>query len=241
MNPLFRFLNDLEKFIFPPFCAICDNELKRTEIICQRCFDKIYFVSRKKCKICGKPLKSGKTCRNCLKKKPYFDYVIGCGSYVPPFSDIIKIYKYRNRPSLSVRLARKLNSYYDSRSDVKDINYLTWVPMRKSEKRERGYNQSQLLALEFSKISSLKSTNLLCKTANIPSQTSLPYKKRLNNVKCAYGIREKGLKNLKSNPKNGILLIDDVLTTGSTLNECARKLKEAGFKKVVGLVLAISP
>lgn len=241
MNSLFRFLGDLEKFIFPPFCPICDNELKRTEIICQRCFDKIYFVSRKKCKICGKPLKSGKTCKDCRKETPYFDYVISCGSYVPPFSDIIKIYKYRNRPSLSKRLARKLYSHYNSRSDAKDINHLTWVPMRNPEKRERGYNQSQLLASEFSKISSLKSTNLLYKTANIPSQTSLPYEKRLNNVKCAYEISKKALKNFKDNPKNGIILIDDVLTTGSTLNECARKLKEAGFRKVVGLVLAISP
>ena len=241
MNPLFRFFADLENFIFPPFCPICDNGLKRTEIICQRCFDKTYFVSRKKCKFCGRPLKSGKICKVCLKKKPYFDFVISCGSYVPPFSDIIRIYKYRNRPSLSMRLARKLYSNYGSRSDVRNIDYLTWVPMKRAEKRERGYNQSQLLAFEFSKISSLKNINLLCKIANIPSQTTLPYEKRLVNVKGAYEIREKSLKNFKGNPDKGIILIDDVLTTGSTLNECAMKLKEAGFVKVIGLVLAISP
>ena len=123
MNPLFRFLEDLENFIFPPFCPICDNELKRSEIICQRCFDKIYFVSRKKCKICGKPTESGKICKVCRKKNPYFDFVISCGSYVPPFSDIIKTYKYCNRPSLSKRLARKLYSHYNSRSDIKEINH----------------------------------------------------------------------------------------------------------------------
>ncbi len=241
MNPLFRFLGDLEKFIFPPFCPICDNELVRTEIICQRCFDKTHFVSGKKCKICGKTIKSGKICRDCREENPYFDFVISCGSYVPPFSDIIKIYKYRNRPSLSARLARKLYSNYSSRSDAGNINYLTWVPMKKSEIQERGYNQSRLLAAEFSKISSLKSINLLRKTANIPSQTTLPYEKRFNNVKGAYEIREKTLKNFKGNPENGIILIDDVLTTGSTLNECAHQLKEAGFKRVVGLVLATSP
>jgi competence protein ComFC len=241
MNPLFRFLSDLEKFIFPPFCPICDNELGRTEIICQRCFDKIYFVSSKKCGICGKPIKSGRVCTDCRKEKPYFDFVISCGSYVPPLSDIIKIYKYHNRPSLSVRLARKLYSNYNSRGDAGNIDYLTWVPMKKSEIRERGYNQSRLLASEFAKISSLKSIDLLQKTANIPSQTTLPYEKRPGNVKGAYEIREKTLKNFKGNPENGIILIDDVLTTGSTLNECARRLKKAGFKKVVGLVLAISP
>jgi competence protein ComFC len=241
MNPLFRFLIDLENFIYPPYCSICGNELKKTEIICQRCLDKTFFVSRKKCKICGKPVKSGKICKKCRKETPYFDFVVSCGSYVPPFSDIIKIYKYGNRPSLSVRLARKLYSNYSSRGDLENINYLTWVPMKKPEKRERGYNQSQLLAREFARISSLKSINLLQKTATIPSQTTLPYEKRFVNVKDAYGVKEKSLKDFKSNPENGIILIDDVLTTGSTLNECARRLKEAGFKKVVGLVLATSP
>jgi competence protein ComFC len=241
MNLLFRFLNDLEKFIFPAFCPICDNELKKTEVICQRCLDKTFFVSRKRCKICGKPIKSGKICGNCREETPYFDFVISCGSYVPPFSDIIKIFKYRNRPSLSTQLARKLYSRYNSRGDVKDIKCLSWIPMTGAEKRERDYNQSRLLACEFSKISSLTSIDLLRKTSNIPSQTTLPYEKRFVNVKNAYQIRKKTLKEFKGNPEKGIILVDDVFTTGSTLNECARKLKEVGFKKVIGLVLAISP
>lgn len=241
MNPLFRFLNDLEKFVFPSFCPICDNELKKTEIICGRCLNKTFFVSRKKCKICGKPIKSGKLCGNCRKETPFFDSVISCGSYVPPFSDIIKIYKYRNRPSLSKQLARKLYSNYLSRGDIQDIKYSTWVPMTKAEKRERSYNQSRLLALDFSRISSLTSINLLSKISSIPSQTTLPYEKRFINVKNVYKIRTKTLKELKGNTGRGIILVDDVLTTGSTLNECAAELKKAGFKKVIGLVLAISP
>jgi competence protein ComFC len=121
------------------------------------------------------------------------------------------------------------------------VDYLTWIPMRKAEKRERGYNQSKLLVEEFSKISSLKGIDLLYKAANIPSQTVLSNEERLNNVKDAYKIREETLKVFKGDKNKGIILIDDVLTTGSTLNECAIKLKEAGFKKVFGLVLAISP
>mgnify|MGYP000691302801 CR=1 FL=1 len=241
MNPLFRFFADLENFVFPAFCPICDNELKRTEIVCQRCFNDAFFVSRKKCECCGKPVKSGKRCENCRERNPHFDYVISCGNYVPPWSDIIKIFKYRSRPSLSKRLARKLYSNYLSRSDVKDIDCLTWVPMTGAEKRERGYNQSRLLAEEFSKISCLTRIGLLRKKANIPSQTALSYEKRFINVKGAYELRKKTLQHFKSNPEKGIIIIDDVLTTGSTLNECARKLKEAGFKKVIGLVLAVSP
>jgi competence protein ComFC len=240
MTPLFNFFSSLEEFIYPPLCPICDNEIKKSKIVCQRCFDGIYSISDKKCKFCGKPIKHGRVCKGCKKTKPFFDSIISCGSYVPPLSDIIKLYKFKNRPSLSIQLARKLYTNYNSRADIENTKHLTWVPMRRVETRERGYNQSRLLALEFSKLSSLKSLDLLYKSANIPSQTTLPYKQRLNNVKNAYKIKEKALKKLKETPE-GILLIDDVLTTGSTLNECAKRLKEAGFKKVTGLVLAISP
>jgi competence protein ComFC len=241
MTPLFKIFADIENFLFPPFCPICNNELKNAKVICQRCFDKAYFIYNKKCNLCGRPIKSGNICKICKEVAPSFDFVMSCGSYVPPFSDIIKIYKYRNRPFLSGRLARKLYSCYSSRSDITNVDYLTWIPMRKAEKRERGYNQSELLAEEFSKISSLKSIDLLYKAANIPSQTTLPNEERLSNVKGAYKIREETLKAFNGDKNKGIILIDDVLTTGSTLNECAIKLKEAGFKKVFGLVLAISP
>ena len=241
MIPLFRLVSDLEEFVYPPLCPICKNEIKESKIVCQRCFDRIYSVSRKQCKICGKPIKRGSICTKCKKNRPSFDTIISCGSYVAPLSDIIKLYKFKNRPSLSVKLTRKLYTIYSSHADIKDTNYITWVPMRRVETRERGYNQSQLLALEFSKISSLKSIDFLYKAANIPSQTTLPYAQRINNVRNAYKIRKKALNSFNGNPKKGIILIDDVLTTGSTINECAKRLKEAGFKKVIGLVLAISP
>ena len=241
MIPLFRFVSDLEEFLYPPLCQICENKIKESRIVCQRCFDRIYSVYRKQCKICGKPLKRGNFCAKCRKNRPSFETIISCGSYVPPLSDIIKLYKFKNRPSLSAKLARKLYTTYNSHVDIKNINYITWIPMRRAETRERGYNQSQLLAFEFSRISSLKSIDLLYKAKTIPSQTTLPYEKRINNVKSAYKIRKQALNLFKGNPEEGIILIDDVLTTGSTLNECAKKLKEAGFKKVIGLVLAISP
>lgn len=244
MNPLFRFFVDLENFVFPPLCPICGDELKKNKIICQRCFDKTYFVSSNRCTFCGRPLKSGNICEGCKEEPPSFDFVVSCGSYVSPLADIIKIYKYKNRPSLSVKLARKLYSNYKARSKLTDINLVTWVPMRKAEIRERGYNQSKLLAEEFCRLSSLEGVNLLSKVVNVPSQTKLSNKKRVENVKGTYQVRKKVLKKLntdKGNFNKKIILIDDVLTTGSTLKECALKLKEAGFKKVVGFVLAISP
>jgi len=238
---MFKILNDLMDFIFPPFCAICGRRLDGDKVVCNRCFGKTYFVSQKRCRICGMTVKSRSICKECKKDPPNFDFVIGCGSYVTPLSNIIKFYKYNHRPSLSERLARMLYSSYLRRGDVRKIEIVTWVPMQWVGIRERGYNQSRLLAENFSAIASLRSMPLLKKIRNIPSQTKLSYKDRLTNVRNAYKVERRALDELSRDLNNGIILVDDVLTTAATLNECARALKEAGFSRVIGLVLAISP
>jgi len=234
-------LIDFVDFIFPPYCAICGDRLGGETMVCNKCFGEIHFLSRRRCRICGKTIKSGNICKNCRENPPDFDFVIGCGNYVYPFSNIIKFYKYNNRPSLLKRLARMLYSVYLVRGDVKRIKIVTWVPMRGVELRTRGYNQSRLLADEFATIASLRSVPLLKKVRSIPSQTKLSDKERLTNVRDAYKVDQKVLDGLNNDLDGGIIVIDDVITTASTLNECARALKERGISRVIGLVLAISP
>lgn len=235
-----KILNDLLNFIYPPYCSICKESLHGGNIICNSCFEKIHFTSKNRCKICGKKIKSGRVCKDCEEDPPFFDFVIGCGNYVPPLSNIIKIYKYNHRPSLSEHLSRMLYSLYQSRGDLKRIKVVSWVPMRRTELRERGYNQSKLLAENFANYANLKSASLLKKVRNIPSQTKLPYERRLSNVFGAYKVNDEYLELLNNDLEEGIILIDDVITTSSTMNECARVLKERGVKKIVGIVLAIS-
>jgi len=236
-----KILNDFINFIFPLNCAICGGRMKGKDVICNKCFEKIHFVGKKRCKICGTTIKSGNICKGCRKDLPFFDFVIGCGNYVPPLSGILRLYKYYNRPSLSERLARLLYSLYSSRGDLKKIKVVTWVPMRAVELRERGYNQSRLLAEQFASYASLKSVSLLKKVRNIPSQTKLSYKERLYNVVGAYKVDEKTIRDLNDDLNEGIILVDDVITTASTMNECAKVLKKIGISKVFGMVLAISP
>ncbi|MEA1912965.1 MAG: ComF family protein [candidate division WOR-3 bacterium] len=238
---MLRILQNIADFIFPPFCAICGNDLDGEKVVCKECFGKVHFVSNSQCRICGKPIKSGTICKSCRENLPSFNFVIGCGSYVPPLSNIIKLYKYNRRPSLSERLARLLYSSYQTRGDVKGIKLVTWVPMRRAKIRERGYNQSRILAREFTFIAGLKSVKLLRKVKNIQSQTKLSSCERLVNVQGAFRVDYEILNALDSDLKKEVILIDDVLTTGATLNECSKVLKKAGFSRVIGLVSAISP
>ena len=235
-----KILNDILNFIYPPYCSICKESTHGINIVCNSCFEKIHFINKNRCKICGKKLKSGNICKDCEENPPFFDFVIGCGNYVPPLSNIIKIYKYNHRPSLSEHLARILYSLYQSRGDLKRIKAVTWVPMRRTELRERGYNQSKLLAEKLANYANLKSAPLIKKVRNIPSQTKLPYEKRISNVVGAYKVRDEYLELIHKDLEEGIILIDDVITTSSTMNECARILNEKGVGRVIGMVLAIS-
>jgi len=123
---------------------------------------------------------------------------------------------------------------------LKRIKAVTWVPMRRTELRERGYNQSKLLAEKLANYANLKSAPLIKKVRNIPSQTKLPYEKRISNVVGAYKVRDEYLELIHKDLEEGIILIDDVITTSSTMNECARILNEKGVGRVIGMVLAIS-
>jgi ComF family protein len=235
-----KVLNDLLNFVYPPYCLICKESTHGGNIVCNSCFEKVHFINKNKCKICGKKIKSGSICKDCRKNPPFFDFVIGCGNYIPPLSNIIKIYKYNHRPSLSERLARMLYSLYQSRGDLKRIKVVSWIPMRRNELRERGYNQSKLLAEKLVNYANLKSAPLIKKVRNIPSQTKLPYEKRISNIINTYEVNDKYLELLNKDLEEGIILIDDVITTSSTMNECARVLREKGVKRIIGLVLAIS-
>ena len=108
------------------------------------------------------------------------------------------------------------------------------IPAHRARARERGYNQAELLARAFSEqISFPLDADILIKTKDTPSQISLKGRERLWNVKDSFGVQ-----NAAALEGRTILLVDDISTTGATLSEAARVLKQAGAKKVIGLVVA---
>uniref|UniRef100_A0A7C4U681 ComF family protein n=1 Tax=candidate division WOR-3 bacterium TaxID=2052148 RepID=A0A7C4U681_UNCW3 len=203
-------------FFFPPLCHICDRRLSSKEIVvCERCFSKIIPASNHD---------------KILKKLKYLDDIKGYGIYSFPLDEIIHLFKYYGRISLSKKLGMFLEIVYNTYYSREKIEFIVPVPLHPTRKRERGYNQSLLLSKELSNRIKIPVSLNLKRIRYTTTQTLLSEKDREKNIKNAF--------KSKGSFKGTILLIDDVSTTGHTLDDCARALKEAGAERVISLVVA---
>ncbi len=221
--------NHFLDFIFPVACVNCHKE---GTYLCISCIKKIPRLDRQRCLVCQKPSPFGKTHTDCAKTKidgiisalPYHDTVI---------KKLISTYKY-NFVDLSDILGQfiieeirnqELNNFF------KDF-IIVPVPLHKRRLRWRGFNQSLLLAQKLSVELQLPiSTDLIARTRYTRPQIELKHDERKENIKGAFAVNE-SVENKK------ILIIDDVVTTGSTLNELARILKKKNAHSVWAITLA---
>jgi ComF family protein len=147
---------------------------------------------------------------------------------------MIHSFKYKNRVSLGVILSELMYEFIKAEGDVtKGVDVITAVPLGAWRRRQRGFNQAALLAANISKRTAISFGDILRKRRHTAYQNELSRDKRLTNLSGAFAVREGaaigGL---------GILLIDDVMTTGATLEECSAVLLSAGAKAVTCLTLA---
>ncbi len=146
--------------------------------------------------------------------------------------------KYQNKRSIGVFLGEVIGQLIKNDSDFLTADVLVPVPLHKIRLRERGYNQSELIAKGVSNATGIKVVgNLLVRARNTETQTKLDFEKRKENVKDAFFVSGK-YKNFVIGKK--VIIVDDVITTGSTINECAKALAMAGASKVFALSIAIA-
>ena len=212
-----NFFDPIYSFMFPALCIVCSSLLENEEhITCTRCLSKLTPLDRKYI--------------NDLKdeiKPSYFDQLFVLFEFDTVFQILIHHLKYQRFTSLALFFAACLETKVNNPYDL-----VTAVPLNSVRERERGYNQSNLIARHFASITGLKhSENILLRTRNTPSQTKLNRKQRIENMQTAFKL------NGNINGKT-VLLIDDVITTGSTVNACAKELKANGAKKVDVAILA---
>jgi len=194
----------------------------------------INFISDGICQICGMPfvskISSHHTCSNCIKKKPPFSSARSIAVYDGVLLDAIHRFKYNGKTSI----AKPLGSIMADRLPPNNYDIIVPVPLHKKRLKHRGFNQSLLLARKISKRHKIPIDylNLIRERLTEP-QIKLKGKERLKNVKGAFAVRDKSVFKNKN-----VLIIDDVYTTGATINECARVLKKAGVKGVYALTLA---
>ena len=153
--------------------------------------------------------------------------------YAPPWSDLISAYKYQGEAGLVRFLALQMQTLEGIQQLVEQADLLLPVPLSAQRLQQRGYNQALLLARALSPLKTL--TDALLRLRDTPSQAALPREARLNNLAHAMACNPRYLSTLRG---QRVVLVDDVLTTGSTLRACTQALLSAGVSSVNCIVLA---
>ena len=233
--------SDLSEVIFPPQCLGCAEILHpfTGQMFCSVCHDKIKYVNGSICSICGisfsdSPAESH-LCGDCLEKRPYFSCARGVFSYESIILNAIHQFKYKSNISIGEMLASFMADFSFPDIDFADYSLMIPVPLHIKRLRERGFNQSLILARAIGEKQQIPVNFSLLKRHKFTlTQTGSNKKERKQNIKDAFEVSDQK----KISGKN-IILVDDVYTTGATINECAKTLiKAGGARKISVLTLA---
>lgn len=165
----------------------------------------------------------------------YIDHGRAWTLFIPPADNIIHSLKYRRLTVLATLCGRAMADIVRFDFFLKQADLIVPVPLFWWKQLWRGYNQALLLAREISEICNIRTADVLTRVKNTKTQTRLDEHERRKNVRNAFTLKSGEVRHKR------ILLVDDVLTTGATVDECARVLKEAGAENVYSLVAAITP
>jgi ComF family protein len=226
---LVKFKGAALNLLFPQRCLGCGEE---GELLCQTCQKHLSRITPPICPKCGRPQTSDILCPGCVSSHTNLEGIRSPFKFDGLVREAVHQLKYKNLRILAPPLAAFLIDYLDRNPLLFQV--LVPVPLHPHRLRERGYNQSFLLARELSqyfKIPLIDDTLIRIKYLSPQARTG-SLQERLNNVKQAFSCRNSRLRDEK------ILLIDDVSTSGATLEACASVLKSAGASSVWGLTLA---
>jgi ComF family protein len=233
-------LQGLNHLLWPAVCVNCKQSICETDAnLCKDCWDELLFCTAGDyCRRCGRDASKyaivDGDCPDCQGKQIYFDRIARSGVYADALQQMILSFK-KGRTELDLTLGFLVNSALQGSGFTNDIEFFVPVPLHWSRRLVRGYNQSLVLAKKLKHPTAKISTELvrIRRTKSQPAMASPAARAR--NVAGAFAVRQghkfKGTK---------ICLVDDIKTTGATLNECAKTLKDAGASKVFALVLAVA-
>lgn len=226
-------------YLFPPVCLNCLTPLEVPHKVCSDCWQNIDFLIAPLCEVKGTPfpfdLEPGTISATALKNPPHYDKARGVATYEGTMKELIHKLKYNDRHELLNLLVAWMKTAGIELIQQSDL--IIPIPLYKSRQWERRFNQSALLAKRLSEQSNIPyECSILLRKKKTRSQVGLTSKERYQNLKNAFVIEE-----TKKNKLEGksILVIDDVITTGATINSAAIALKKSGAKSVNILSLAI--
>jgi len=231
--------SSLFSLLFPSDCRICRSPLTTIASlpVCEPCLAQIVPLEGPLCCVCGEKLfstvmngENGALCGMCRRVEPRFRRAAAYGAYEGALRDLIHLFKYKGTRPAGKLLGSLLNQAVAAMT-LPDSLIVVPVPLWSGKRNSRGFNQAEAIArtfMDFQTSSSIQlDTSILVRTRETASQTGLTRHQRRANVRGAFAVRKPEKVKGRS-----ILIVDDVMTTGTTAGECARVLRRAGAKEV---------
>ncbi len=225
-------LSALASLFYPPLCAICSEPIPPSDYLCDACQAKAPRIKPPFCATCSEPFPGHITqvfsCANCAHRTLHFESAVAAYRSRGIVRKILHEFKYGHQIHLRHPVADWLEeTLRDPRLKGRRFDLVVPVPLHPARKRERGFNQAELLAGLLCSRSGLVMREPIERIRYTTTQTAFDRNERMENLRDAFRLRKKAdVRGCR------VLLIDDVLTTGSTLSECARVLKAAGALSV---------
>jgi len=220
--------NNILFHLFPPLCALCGAPGHKKLDICAACLAEL-LQNNRACPRCALPLESAQSnptlCGRCLQQPPIYDYSYAFALYEPPLDRLIQGLKFNNKLSYA-RLLGKLMAADIAHSCSERPKLIIPVPLHPQRLRQRGFNQALEIARPIAQQLAIPLDTSSCQRIKATTeQSSLSAKQRISNIKGAFKV--------KSNiAASHVAIIDDVMTTGNTVAELTRVIKQAGVKRV---------
>jgi len=238
-----RLIRAVVDFALPALCALCGRRLAEDEVaVCMECLTRLAPACAPFCRLCARPGPRpcgwrGGLCSICADHGRQFERHRAYGLFEGDLARAIRLLKYSHRRSLAQPLgvlqARVVRADYI----LRQAEIVVPVPLHRTRRRDRGYNQSELLAQAVADLTGRSCTpRILRRRRATRTQTKLTQDERLANVRGAFWVGDPGEVSGRS-----VLLVDDVFTTGATLDACAAALLEAGARSVAAVTVAVAP
>jgi len=212
--------------LLPQSCLLCAAD-SGDELLCRDCHDSLPRLATLRCPVCALPTPHGETCGECLKRPPHFDATFAAFAYAFPLDKLVQQLKYAHRLAIADFFAGELSCPNPPSADL-----MLPLPLSANRLRERGFNQAVEIARPLARALKIPLRLDGCaRVIDTAPQAMLPWKERRKNVRhafeCSMDLAGKS-----------VIVVDDVMTTGATLDEFARVLKDHGAARVTAVVVA---
>ncbi len=235
-----------KNLLLPAFCRKCGIRILTEENLyfCEDCWGTIELVQEPKCPRCGRPHSrrvgfepiESFECSECFGQKLWVENTCAAGLHTGVLRDAVHLLKYRRKHLIAPPLGRLISEHVLPEIDLASYDAIAPIPLHRNRLKERGYNQSELIAEFLCRRAPRANLQLMLRrVSDTPSFSMLGAQERRNQIRKAFqlvpGAEVK---------KKRLLLIDDVVTTGATTNECARVLRRAGAQRVDVIAVAVA-